>query len=108
MKVWTLNIRYNGKIHKLKATVEYESNQIMRIRIEGKTSSILLENNYPINQFSPRPKPIKWKLKEGTLKGTDQKQNAQFLSDIMTQLEHFVKGKHTEPTAAEYLQRNKW
>ena len=50
---WNLNITYG-----LKATVEYHSTQIMRIRINGNTRSLLLENNYPLLHAAKTKKSV--------------------------------------------------
>lgn len=105
MTEWELNISYGLKNHKLKAVVEYESAQIMRIRVHGKDRSLLLENDYPLVQFGK--KAIKWKLREGKF-DTDAKTAADLLTAIMNQLEQFMKGKDKQMSKGEYLRQNKW
>jgi hypothetical protein len=87
---WDLPITYSQKTYTLKAVVEYESSQIMRIRVQGKKSSILLECNYPLLKAGNSKKGINWKIKEGRLDaGTTQ--NAVLLMTIMRLLEDRIK-----------------
>ena len=106
MNEYTLQIRYGNKMHALKAAVTYESNQVMRIRVFGKRSSILLENNFPLMQCTQSKAAIKWKLKEGNL-GNDPSQSARLLTGIIEQLEYFIKEKHKGLTKQEYLMQHK-
>lgn len=87
---WDLNLNYKGKRFKQKATVEYSSRQILRIRVEGKKSSLLLQNDYPALRFANSKKGVHWKIREGTLNAGD-KDSAQLLVDIFKQLEKAMK-----------------
>lgn len=87
---WDLNLNYKGKLFKQKATVEYSSRQILRIRVEGKKSSLLLQNDYPALRFANSKKGVHWKIREGTLNAGD-KDSAQLLVDIFKQLEKAMK-----------------
>ncbi len=90
MKTWELQIRYRSRVHLLKAEEVYHSEQLMRIRVYGKTSSILLENNYPFLQKMKSRKGIKWQIREGRFEG-DGKDSSEMLMDILKQLEKLVK-----------------
>ena len=90
---WKLFVRYGNTSFQLDAKIEYESSQIMRIRVFGKAGSILLENNYPIIQFANSKKGIQWKLREGSFSSNDQRKDAALLLDIMNELESNIKGR---------------
>ena len=87
---WTLHITYGMKSYFLKATQEYRSNQIMRIRVAGTKRSFLLENNYPILHGTRSKKGMQWKIRE---RYTDHATpaNTRLILDIMVQLEYFIK-----------------
>ena len=102
---YDINLVYGRTPFKLGAKIEYHSAQIMRIRVYGKHNSILLENNFPLLNATNSKKGIKWKLREGSLKGEDTKKDAALLWDIMTQLEEKLKNK---PTYQSYQQREKY
>ena len=87
---WDLPIMYSQKPYTLKAVVEYESAQIMRIRVQGKKSTLLLECNYPLLKSGNSKKGINWKIREGKLDaGTTD--NAVLLMTIMRLLEERIK-----------------
>lgn len=90
MMEWELHLRYKTGKFKQKATVEYSSRQVIRIRVSGKHSSLLLQNDYPAIRFSNAKRGIKWKIREGALSASD-KDSAQLLVDIFSQLEGFMK-----------------
>ena len=90
MMEWELNLRFKLKYHKQRAVVEYKSKQIIRIRVYGKTSSMLLENNYPSIRFSKSKKGVQWKVRQGAMKNPDQ-DTAQLLINIFYQLEYYMK-----------------
>lgn len=92
LKKWDINLTYGLKSYTLKAEQEYCSNQIMRIRVFGKFSTLLLENNFPYLQLTNSKKGIKWKLKEGKLLDNGAK-SAQLFSRILTELEYKLKQK---------------
>ncbi len=87
---WVLILRYKSKKFRQKATVEYSSRQIMRIRVEGKKSTLLLQNDYPAIRFTNSRKGVKWKIREGPLNVADG-DSAQLLVDIFSQLEYLMK-----------------
>ena len=89
---WNLNITYGRKPYSLKATVEYHSTQIMRIRVNGKTRSLLLENNYPLLQAAKTKKSMQWKIREGFLDDDNPSSNRLML-EIMEQLEYCIKAE---------------
>lgn len=90
MKTWELPIRYHSQVHLLKAEEVYHSEQVMRIRVHGKTSSILLENNYPLLRKLKSKKGIKWQLREGRFQA-DGKESSELLMNILKQLEYLIK-----------------
>jgi hypothetical protein len=90
MTEWELNITYGITPFKIKAILEYHSAQIMRIRVYGNKSTILLENNYPISKVSKAKKAIQWKIREGSM-GEGTEKTARFLTQIMEYLEHAIK-----------------
>lgn len=87
---WDLHITYGLKPYSLKATVEYHSNQIMRIRVNGITRSLLLENNYPLLRLAKTKKGIQWKIREGFLDKANP-DSSRLMLQIMDQLEHLIK-----------------
>ncbi|MFZ1528245.1 MAG: hypothetical protein WAT19_05830 [Ferruginibacter sp.] len=90
MTQWELYIYYGAKDYKLKADLEYHSSQIMRIRVHGKQSSILLENNYPLLQLAKSKKGIQWKIREGGFVKSSEK-DSRLLMHIMEELERIIK-----------------
>lgn len=105
MSDYVIHIKYGAKTHTLKATIEYESAQIMRIRVQGNQRSILLETNYPVAQLS-KGKAIKWQIKEGRFDMNDSR-TARMLMDIFAQLEYYLKGQDSDMSQQQYLAR-KW
>ena len=90
MKEWTLHITYHLKPYNLKAVLEYHSTQIMRIRVHGTKSALLLENNYPAISATKSTRGMKWKLREGAMtEGTTD--SSSLLYNIMQQLESYIK-----------------
>ena len=87
---WNLHITYGLKTYTLKVAVEYHSNQIMRIRVNGITRSILLENNYPLLCSTKTKKGIQWKIREGFL-DTANPASSRLMLQIMEQLERLIK-----------------
>jgi hypothetical protein len=90
---WDLYLTYDTKPYKLKAILEYHSSQIMRIRVHGIKSTLLLENDYPIIKAANGKRGIKWKIREGQLSG-DNKATARLLIDIFEQLERNIKADY--------------
>jgi hypothetical protein len=88
---YTLHITYGIKPFTLQAQIVYHSNQIMRIKVYGKSSTLLLENNYPILAKSHGKKAIQWKLREGQLNLSDEK-DAKLFAGIIKELEREIKG----------------
>lgn len=87
---WELYLTYKGKKFKQKATLEYSSKQVIRIRVEGNKGSLLLQNDYPAIRFNNSKRGVKWKIREGAISAGD-KDSAQLLIDIFSQLEHLMK-----------------
>jgi hypothetical protein len=92
---WVLNISYGLKVYLLKAVVEYKSIQIMRIRVYGKTSTILLENNFPLLYYGKSKAAVKWKIREGQLNAATQ-ESSQLLINIFSELEKKMKEYHEQ------------
>lgn len=90
MKEFTLHVTHRIKDYKLKATVEYESNQIMRIRVLGTKRSLILENNYPFLKNINSKKGIRWKIREGQFEMKDE-QDSRLLMRIFELLEYEIK-----------------
>jgi hypothetical protein len=90
---WELYITYDTKPYKLKAALEYHSSQIMRIRVHGIKSTLLLENDYPTIKASNGKRGIKWKIREGQVPG-DNKATARLLIDIFEKLEYHIKNDY--------------
>jgi hypothetical protein len=87
---WELYITYGITPYTLRAVLEYNSSQIMRIRVYGSSSSLLLENDYPAIKFNNSKRGIKWKIREGAMKAGGSK-NSRLLMNIMGQLEKLIK-----------------
>ena len=87
---WELHLKYKTTKFIQKATVEYSSRQVIRIRVIGMKSTLLLQNDYPAIRFAESKKGVKWKIREGALNAAD-KDSAQLLVDIFSQLEYFMK-----------------
>lgn len=85
-----LDITYGRTPYTLKGELEYHSSQIMRIRIYGKKSSILLENNYPLLRGAKSKKGIQWKIREGSMADGSEK-NSRLLLRLMELLEREIK-----------------
>jgi hypothetical protein len=89
---WDVFVTYGIMPFTLKADLEYHSNQVMRIRVHGKNTSLLLENNYPALRLLKSKKGIKWKIREGAMKeGTPE--TARLLVHIMEELETIIKSE---------------
>lgn len=87
---WVLHITYGRKRYSLKASVEYHSTQIMRIRVNGNIRSLLLENNYMLLRSAKIKKAMQWKIREGFL-DDDKPATTRLMLQIMDQLEHLIK-----------------
>lgn len=87
---WELYLTYKGTGFKQKATVEYKSRQVLRIRVTGSKSSLLLQNDYPAIRFANSKKGVKWLIREGAFSAAD-KDAANLLIDIFYQLESLMK-----------------
>ena len=85
MSPWTLYITYSRKKYQLKAEIEYKSKQIIRIRVHGQRTTLLVENDYPAIYFTNSKKGVRWKIRQGQLG------DAKLLMDIFIQLEHLMK-----------------
>jgi hypothetical protein len=86
---WILQISYGKKHYELKSVLVYHSNQILRIRVHGEKSTLLLENNYPLMLIAKK-RGIKWQIKEGSMnKGTEK--TSRLLLEIIKQLEYCIK-----------------
>ena len=70
---WELYVTYVLTPYILKAVLEYNSHHIMRIRVYGVSSSLLMENDYPSIKFGNSKRGIKWKIREGALTRTETK-----------------------------------
>ena len=88
---YKLHVTYGIKPFTLQAQLVYHSNQIMRIKVYGKNSTLLLENNYPMLENSNGKKAIQWKLREGQLNMSDEK-DAKLFALIIKELEREIKG----------------
>lgn len=87
---WDLHLRFKGTKFVQKATIEYQSKQVIRIRVQGKQGSLLLQNDYPSIYFTNSKRGVKWKIREGALNaGTTE--TSQLLIDIFSQLEAHLK-----------------
>jgi hypothetical protein len=87
---WKIPVNYKGRRYWLKAVLEYQSNQVLRIRVQGRKSSVLLENNYPLLKKTNAKKGIQWKIREGSF-GTTEQDTAKLLIDIFSALEEYIK-----------------
>jgi ribosomal protein S7 len=87
---WTLYLQYKRSKFQQKATVEYSSRQVMRIRVHGSRTTLLLQNDYPAIRFANSKKGVKWKILQGALEMVD-KESTQLLVDIFSQLESLMK-----------------
>lgn len=105
MSNWRLHITYNNKPYGLNALVEYASAQVIRIRVHGTRSSLLLETNFPM-VAAGKAKAITWKIKDGGFEVSGAQQ-ARLFTDIIHQLEQHLEGKNNNETMAAYLQRKK-
>jgi len=92
---WTLYLHYKKSKFQQKATVEYSSRQVMRIRVHGSRTTSLLQNDYPAIRFANSMKGVKWKIREGALEMVD-KESTRLLMDIFTQLEFLMKRDFVE------------
>ena len=90
MTEFEIYITYANKPYTLQVNIEYHSKQIMRIRVHGKKSSLLLENNYPLFRSTKSKKGIQWKIKEGSMDMANEKKS-RLLLHIMEQLEKTIK-----------------
>jgi hypothetical protein len=96
MGQWIIPVSYGLLHYDLVATLEYHSNQIMRIRVKGKHSTLLLENDYPSLISINSKKGIHWKIKEGKFDLVNQKSSRLF-QDILKELEYNIKKQFPNP-----------
>jgi len=106
MEEFVIYVTYGIKPFSLKCVKEYESAQIMRIRVYGKNSSILLQNDFPLLKKANSKKAINWKLMEGSFASSDKKKDASLLMEIISKLEDHIKGKNPN-CVIEYLRSKK-
>lgn len=85
-----LKISYKLKPYNLKAKLEYQSEQIIRIRVWGIKGSILFETNNPLLKHTNSKKAIQWKIKEGSM-DTSTPESSRLLLNILEQLEYHIK-----------------
>lgn len=90
IKEWQIPVSFNKKDQLLRSTLEYESAQILRIRVYGSRSSILLETNYPFLYHTNSRAGITWKLKEGSFSESNV-ETSRLLTRIMSELEKILK-----------------
>jgi hypothetical protein len=89
---WELILNYKRKRFRQKATVEYASKQILRIRVTGSKNSLLLENDYPKLYYANSKRGMKWKIRDGQLIASSSDPDAALLlNNIFTKLEYLVK-----------------
>jgi hypothetical protein len=93
---WTLQLTYSVKPFKLKAELEYHSDQIMRIRVYGSKGSLLLENNYPMVRTAKSKRGIQWKIRDGSMT-EGNKGNTILLLNTTDHLEYI--SKHEFPVS---------
>ncbi len=93
---WKVKAFYKGKAHFLDAKKVYESDQVMRIKVFGKTDYILLENDYPFILLKNSNKAIKWKLKNEGFVDIKCKEDAELIASIIRNLEYELKGKESK------------
>lgn len=93
-KVWYIPVSYGIKLLSLKAELEYESEQIQRIRVYDQKSTLLLENNYPMLKKGNGKRGIRWKIREGCFDEGGVK-NAQLLARIFKELEYLIKHENS-------------
>lgn len=83
---WEFEITYKTKLHRIKATLIYQSKQVQRIKVFGSKGFIVLQNNFPhIVAKGSMATPIKWQLAQGELK------DALLLTHIIFYLEKIIK-----------------
>lgn len=87
---WEFPIHYKAATPTIKAVVEYKSKTLIRVRVHGRRSTLLVESDYPAILFSQSKKGVRWKLREGRtdFAGTD---SAKMLLEIFQALEFFIK-----------------
>jgi hypothetical protein len=95
MKEWEIPVVYNGKPFKIKAVVEYQSVQIMRIRVYGTKGTLLLQTNYPMLKIGNSRKGVDWKIKEGSMADGTMETTKLFMQ-ILETLEYLMKRDFSE------------
>ena len=94
MTEWTLNIDFNNKVYNLRAIVEYEDREIIRIRLYGSKRTLLFENDYPMIHNSSATRGVNWKFVEGRMDRASSR-NAGLLMGILRMLEENLKEELT-------------
>ena len=90
---WQISIKYKETRHTLQAEKMYESLQIMRIKVHGRNSAIVLQNDYPAIVAAGSKKKIKWKIIDTGDLDIQSVEDARLVSNIMDELEYQLKGK---------------
>lgn len=90
---WQISIKYKETRHTLQAEKIYESSQIMRIKVHGRKSAIVLQNDYPSLLAVSSKKKVKWKIIDTGDLEIQKVEDARLISNIMDELEYQLKGK---------------
>jgi hypothetical protein len=89
---WQVYVRYGNTNFILDAEIIYQSNQIMRIKVHGNSSYIILENDYPFLLLKNSNKAINWKIKDKGFLNTDNEKDAALVAHIISNLNYQIKG----------------
>lgn len=92
---WEFPVSYGPKTYTLKATLEYDSAQVFRIRVHGLRSSILFETNYPLSRYPVFKGGITWKFLEGKMTESSPR-SARLMFDIFKELEFILKEEYPQ------------
>lgn len=89
---WEIQVKYGNTDFTLEAEKVYESSQIMRIKVYGKTNYILLENDYPFLFAKGSKRAVKWKVRYSDFDSRDVQKDAKLIADIISRLDRELKG----------------
>jgi hypothetical protein len=78
-----IDVNYKAKNYRLNCEIVYMSSQTIQVKVFGKRSTLLLQNDFPISKLGS--KGVKWQIKDGNISDAD------LLSEIFRMLEYIFK-----------------
>ena len=83
-----MDVSFRGKQYLLKAIVEYRDEEIIKVRVHGMKSSVLLETEYK----RPVEGKLRWKYLEGRMTNYGH-DTVRFQYDMQACLEYYIRAE---------------